>query len=89
MARAAAQDRNGDSVPYFTSGGWRWTDGGLQADLPKARLSELFNVNQFIVSQVNPLYPFFRSRTTGIGIIPPSPPGIGAAAVSAAPAGPV
>jgi predicted acylesterase/phospholipase RssA len=30
---------------------FRWTDGGLQADLPKQRLTELFNVNQFIVSQ--------------------------------------
>ncbi|EOD11497.1 hypothetical protein EMIHUDRAFT_459761 [Emiliania huxleyi CCMP1516] len=34
-----------------------WTDGGLQADLPKQGLTELFNVNQFIVSQVNPVAP--------------------------------
>jgi TAG lipase/steryl ester hydrolase/phospholipase A2/LPA acyltransferase len=44
--------RNGETEPYFKTGGWRWTDGGLQADLPKERLTELFNVNQFIVSQV-------------------------------------
>ena len=48
-----AKDRDGCIVPYFKTGGHRWTDGGLQADLPKARLAELFNVNQFIVSQVS------------------------------------
>jgi len=46
-----AKDREGNIVPYFKTGGFRWTDGGLQADLPKQRLTELFNVNQFIVSQ--------------------------------------
>ena len=51
--------RDGHKEPYFKTGGWRWTDGGLQADLPKERLSELFNVNQFIVSQVNPVAPLF------------------------------
>ena len=57
MARAQpvslmAKARDGRHVPYFKTGGWRFTDGGLQADLPKERLTELFNVNQFIVSQV-------------------------------------
>ena len=47
-----AKGRDGNLEPYFKTGGWRWTDGGLQADLPKERLTELFNVNQFIVSQV-------------------------------------
>ena len=47
------------AVPYFKTGSWTFTDGGLQADLPKERLTELFNVNQFIVSQVNPLAPLF------------------------------
>ena len=47
-----AKGRDGNNEPYFKTGGWRWTDGGLQADLPKQRLTELFNVNQFIVSQV-------------------------------------
>ena len=54
-----AKGRNGEVEPYFKTGGWRWTDGGLQADLPKERLTELFNVNQFIVSQVNPVAPLF------------------------------
>lgn len=41
-----AKGRDGTVEPYFKTGGWRWTDGGLQADLPKERLTELFNVNQ-------------------------------------------
>lgn len=32
----------------------KFTDGCVDADLPKARLTELFNINFFIVSQVNP-----------------------------------
>jgi TAG lipase/steryl ester hydrolase/phospholipase A2/LPA acyltransferase len=64
-----AKNRDGEVVPYFKTGGWRWTDGGLQADLPKARLSELFNVNQFIVSQVNPLTPLFVPVDTGIPFV--------------------
>ena len=49
-----AKGRDGNIEPYFKTGGWTFTDGGLQADLPKERLTELFNVNQFIVSQVHP-----------------------------------
>lgn len=32
----------------------RWIDGSVDNDLPMTRLAELFNVNHFIVSQVNP-----------------------------------
>ncbi|WEW59234.1 Lipase 5 [Emydomyces testavorans] len=32
----------------------QWIDGSVDGDLPMARLSEMFNVNHFIVSQVNP-----------------------------------
>jgi TAG lipase / steryl ester hydrolase / phospholipase A2 / LPA acyltransferase len=32
----------------------RWIDGSVDNDLPMLRLAELFNVNHFIVSQVNP-----------------------------------
>ena len=34
--------------------------------MPKQRLTELFNVNQFIVSQVNPLAPLFIPPSTGL-----------------------
>eukprot|EP00282_Hemiselmis_andersenii_P000406 CAMPEP_0114141932 /NCGR_PEP_ID=MMETSP0043_2-20121206/18177_1 /TAXON_ID=464988 /ORGANISM="Hemiselmis andersenii, Strain CCMP644" /LENGTH=561 /DNA_ID=CAMNT_0001236117 /DNA_START=274 /DNA_END=1956 /DNA_ORIENTATION=- len=43
----------GGHVPYFSKP-IVWTDGSLHADLPTARLQELFNVNYFIVSQTNP-----------------------------------
>jgi TAG lipase/steryl ester hydrolase/phospholipase A2/LPA acyltransferase len=32
----------------------KWIDGSVDNDLPMTRLAELFNVNHFIVSQVNP-----------------------------------
>jgi predicted acylesterase/phospholipase RssA len=34
--------------------GYKWSDGSIESDLPMARLAELFNINHFIVSQVNP-----------------------------------
>ena len=34
--------------------GVKWSDGSVHQDLPMVRLSELFNVNHFIVSQTNP-----------------------------------
>jgi TAG lipase/steryl ester hydrolase/phospholipase A2/LPA acyltransferase len=43
----------GEIVPYFAEG-VKWWDGSVSSDLPMHRLSELFNVNHFIVSQVNP-----------------------------------
>lgn len=61
-----AKNRNGETVPYFRGGTHRWTDGGLQEDLPQRRLSELFNVNQFIVSQVNPLASLFVPVRTAL-----------------------
>ena len=41
----------------------RWVDGSFQGDLPSKRLGRLYNVNHFIVSQVNPhAVPFMVSR---------------------------
>lgn len=55
---------NGELVT-FSSCGNRFVDGTLQTDLPKRRLAELFNCNQFIVSQVNPhIAPFLRSNAS-------------------------
>ena len=40
-----------------------WRDGSLEDDLPLRRLSELFNANYFIVSQVNPhIIPFLHAK---------------------------
>lgn len=48
-----AKDRYGQIVSYYP-GGLKWRDGSMQNDLPMTRLTEMFNVNFFIVSQVNP-----------------------------------
>jgi len=47
------KDRHGNVVHYFPEG-LKWRDGSMQNDLPMTRITELFNVNFFIVSQVNP-----------------------------------
>lgn len=47
----------------------RWIDGSVDNDLPMTRLAEMFNVNHFIVSQVNPhVVPFLAKD----GILDPS-----------------
>ena len=49
----------------WLEGDVRWQDGSVQADLPMERLRELFNVNHFIVSQVNPhVLPFLTPLTS-------------------------
>jgi len=48
-----AKDKNGNVIPYYSEG-LTWQDGSLEFDLPMNKLSEMFNVNHFIVSQVNP-----------------------------------
>ena len=57
---------NGQAVPYNPrSTGFRFQDGSVGSDLPMQRLSELFNINTFIVSQVNPHIVPFISVTSG------------------------
>ncbi|KAK7416078.1 Lipase 5 [Neonectria magnoliae] len=51
----------GDHLPWNPSP-QRWIDGSVDNDLPMTRLSELFNVNHFIVSQVNPHVVPFLSK---------------------------
>ncbi|KAJ3207584.1 hypothetical protein HDU67_007375, partial [Dinochytrium kinnereticum] len=54
-------DKSGMHIPWNPSG-HRWIDGSVENDLPMARISELFNVNHFIVCQVNPhILPFMKS----------------------------
>lgn len=57
-----AKDTNGNLVPYHREG-LKWSDGSLECDLPMERLSELFNVNHFIVSQVNIHYKLVSGHT--------------------------
>jgi len=58
-------------VPYHTKG-VTWVDGTFMSDLPMQKLSELFNVNHFIVSQVNPhiIAVAYTSARISIGLIP-------------------
>lgn len=45
----------------------RYIDGSVGGDLPMQRMSELFNVNTFIVSQVNPyVVPFLSVDGGGV-----------------------
>jgi predicted acylesterase/phospholipase RssA len=60
-----AKDHRGQIVPWNVTGD-RWIDGSVENDLPMKRLAEIFNVNHFIVSQVNPhIYPFIKHTAHG------------------------
>ncbi|KAI9051969.1 hypothetical protein LZ554_004223 [Drepanopeziza brunnea f. sp. 'monogermtubi'] len=43
----------GENIPWNPTP-QKWIDGSVDNDLPMTRLAEMFNVNHFIVSQVNP-----------------------------------
>ncbi|KAK5659194.1 hypothetical protein OQA88_1285 [Cercophora sp. LCS_1] len=51
----------GEHVPWNPTP-QRWIDGSVDNDLPMTRLAEMFNVNHFIVSQVNPHVVPFLSK---------------------------
>eukprot|EP00045_Choanoeca_perplexa_P007039 m.61834 g.61834 ORF g.61834 m.61834 type:complete len:584 (+) comp13903_c0_seq10:1305-3056(+) len=58
-----AKDKFGRLHPWNPSG-QTWSDGSMYTDLPMERLSELFNVNHFIVCQVNPhIVPFLNTKS--------------------------
>ena len=55
----------------------QWVDGSLDSDIPMRKLSEMFNVNYFIVSQVNPhVRVFLEAEEEFNGVQPntPAPP---------------
>jgi len=56
---------DGSLRPYYMSklkGNFKFIDGSVACDLPMNRMAELFNINTFIVSQVNPhVAPFITS----------------------------
>ena len=63
----AAKNVNGERVPYLPSR--KWVDGSLSEDLPMKRLSRLYGVNHFIVSQTNPLaLPFISAEKSKQGL---------------------
>lgn len=53
--------RTGEHLPWNPSP-QRWVDGSVDNDLPMTRLAEMFNVNHFVVSQVNPHVVPFLSK---------------------------
>ena len=46
--------KRGDRIEPYHPSALQYSDGSMEHDLPMQRVSELFNVNNFIVSQVNP-----------------------------------
>ncbi|KAF2140999.1 uncharacterized protein K452DRAFT_299063 [Aplosporella prunicola CBS 121167] len=62
----AKDPKTGEQVPWDPTPG-RWIDGSVDNDLPMTRLAEMFNVNHFIVSQVNPhVVPFLMKEEGAI-----------------------
>jgi len=56
-----SKDVNGEQVPHHPQG-MHWADGSIRTDVPLCRLGELFNVNHFVVSQVNPHFVWMRNN---------------------------
>ena len=62
----AKDTKTGEPVPW-NSTPQEWIDGSVANDLPMTRLAEMFNVNHFIVSQVNPhVIPFLMKQEDAI-----------------------
>ncbi|KAI9003748.1 hypothetical protein BC832DRAFT_518402, partial [Gaertneriomyces semiglobifer] len=54
--------KGADGYKPWNPSGHRWIDGSVEGDLPMTRISEMFNVNHFIVCQVNPhVVPFMSN----------------------------
>jgi TAG lipase/steryl ester hydrolase/phospholipase A2/LPA acyltransferase len=66
-----ALDSHGDLKEYLPSR--RWVDGSVSDDLPAKRLSRLYGVNHYVVSQTNPhVIPFVSDghrKATAVGLL--------------------
>jgi len=63
-----AKNDHGERQAYMPSR--KWVDGSLSHDLPAKRLSRLYGVNHFVVSQVNPhIFPFITDPTADGGMV--------------------
>jgi predicted acylesterase/phospholipase RssA len=58
--RLKVRDADG-TERYESAEGAKFSDGSMEQDLPMAQLSEMFNVNHFIISQANPHAVMFAS----------------------------
>ena len=61
----AKDPKSGEAVPWNPLP-QQWIDGSVDNDIPMTRLAEMFNVNHFIVSQVNPHVVPFLMKEEGI-----------------------
>jgi len=62
--RLMARNDKGERQPYLKSR--RWVDGSISDDMPAKRLTRIYGVNHFIVSQVNPhVFPFVTDTRRG------------------------
>ena len=62
--KLAAKNDQGEKQPYLKSRSW--VDGSISDDMPAKRLSRIYGVNHFIVSQVNPhVFPFVTDTRRG------------------------
>ena len=67
VALAAKNDR-GNRQGYMPTR--KWVDGSISDDLPSKRLTRLYGVNHFIVSQTNPhVFPFVTDTKRDQGVI--------------------
>lgn len=53
---------------YESGGGLVFSDGSMEQDLPMQQLSEMFNVNHFIISQANPHAVMFASYNQKVSV---------------------
>ena len=62
--KLAAKNEQGVKQPYLKSRSW--VDGSISDDMPAKRLTRIYGVNHFIVSQVNPhVFPFVTDSRRG------------------------
>ena len=65
------RDLQTGETKMWMQGSQQWVDGSLDSDIPQRKLSEMFNVNFFIVSQVNPhVRPFLAAEEEFTGTQP-------------------
>ncbi len=63
-----AKNEKGEKQPYLRSR--KWVDGSISDDLPAKRLTRIYGVNHFIVSQVNPhVFPFVTDSRRGTDLL--------------------
>ncbi|KAJ1607062.1 signal peptide-containing and transmembrane domain-containing protein [Cryptosporidium canis] len=72
VAELFAKENHTNRIIRYFPPGMKWMDGSISQDIPHKELSTLFNVRQFIVSQVNPHHaPFVSINPTNTSIFHP------------------